>query len=52
MQPEIYSWDELIEKPINAKAKTNLQPFYYNCNINNYYIIRNHPSHIILSKFS
>ena len=42
-------WDELVEKTVAAKAKANLQPFYYSRDIDNCYLKSNRPSHTILS---
>ena len=47
---EYNSWDKLVKKTITAKAKANLQPSYYSCDMDNRCPKSNHPSHTISSK--
>ena len=44
------SWDELVEKTVAVEAKANLQPSYYNRNMDNCYPKGNRLSHTNLSK--
>ena len=47
---EYNNWDELVKKTVAAKAKGNLQPSYYSCNMDNRCSKGNRPSHTILLK--
>ena len=47
---EYNSWDKLVNKIIDAEAKTNPQLSYYSRDIDNYCLISNCFSHTILSK--
>lgn len=47
---ELDSWDELVEKAIDAKAKDGLQPILIVRKIDQHYPRGNHPAHTIVAK--